>query len=700
MHIFPSKALHGSLRQRRGTLKRVFSFCCLVVPGLLPSALQAQTGQTTHRNPGNHAAVVERLNEKDIPVLPINDQQSATRSGRSLRSSSGSADLHNPAQGVAALRNTTAFAPFLHGVASGDPLPDRVIIWTRVSPDWTSEDPIEVTWRLSTEVSMTDIAAQGVYNTGPERDFTVKIDAQGLEPNTHYYYQFEAMGRKSLIGRTLTSSHGPLDRLRIAAVSCSDYRRGYFHAYAKLAERSDLSLILHLGDYFYEGGGGSNDRIHEPDAEIYRLQDYRTRYSQYRLDPDLQRVHQVHPFATIWDDHDIVVDALRDTCYRHNPVYGPYRDRKLAAVRAALEWLPIRDDPADSLRIWRSFPYGDMADIYMLDTRLYDRDRFATDAADPIYQSPDHRLIGPVQMEWLQNGLAGSGARWKVLGNQVMMGHFEAIEDEPLIFENWQGYTAEQNAFYQFLKDHEIENTVVLTGDFHISMALDLAPDPRKAENYNPANGDGSLAVEFLVPSVTGVNFDEGETFGFSSATQASFLINLGNKHIKWNELEGHGYVLLDLNAERAQAEFWHMADIRDPLNREEYPLQLWETLNGSQKVRPAQVLSEPIEGIAPLPPVDTVAPALYPENTLISVGPNPFSEEFSMVIWLPLPAELALTIYDAQGRRVADMPAQAWDAGNYRIVQGAQSWAAGTYIADLRMGSERKRIRLVKGRP
>ncbi|MBI1192171.1 MAG: phosphodiesterase [Bacteroidetes bacterium] len=593
----------------------------------------------------------------------------------------------------------TSFAPFLHGVASGDPLPDGVILWTRVTPESPSPEPIAVRWRMALTASMSPVLAEGSLLADAPRDYTVKVDVGGLLPNQHYYYQFEALGRKSVIGRTRTGTTGNLDRLRLAAVSCSDYRAGYFHAYAALAARNDVALILHLGDYFYEGGGGPDDRTHEPDAEIYRLQDYRARYSQYRLDPDLQRVHQVHPFSTIWDDHDIVVDALRDTSLRHDEEFGSYRDRKWAAIKAAYEWLPLREDPVDSLRIWRSLPYGDLAEVFLLDTRLYDRDRFASDASDPIYQSPDHRLIGPAQMAWLQSGLAASTGQWKVLANQVMMGHLSALEDDPIIFENWAGYTAERDALYNYLDDNNITNTVVVTGDFHVSMALDLAPNPRLPENYNPETGEGSLAVEFLVPSVTGENFDEGETYGFGSSASASFLISQANKHIKWSELDGHGYVLLDLNADRAQAEFWHMEDISNPDHTIENAVLLWESLNGTQRIQRSFTPSPPIEGMPPLPPLDTTALAPGNGNLLLSAGPNPFESSFSANLLLRAEASVQWSVYNAAGQRVAHAPAQTLASGNYLIRQTADTWTPGLYILDLGIDSERVQRKLWKGR-
>ncbi len=594
-------------------------------------------------------------------------------------------------------RTTTGEGPFRHGVASGDPLTDGVILWTRVTTPEPSPEPVPVSWSVALDPAFTLVVAEGQTVTGPERDFTVKVDVRGLAPNTTYWYQFRALNRRSLIGRTRTAPDGPLDRLRIAAVSCSDYRAGWFHAYRNLAERDDLALILHLGDYFYETGGGPEDRTHQPDAEIWRLQDYRARYAQYRMDADLQRAHQVHPFATIWDDHDIVVDALRDTSLRHDAAFGAYRDRKGAAVRAAMEWLPIREFPDDSLRIWRSFRYGDLAELFLLDTRLYDRDRFAVDAADPLYGDPDHRLLGPVQMDWLLDGLSASPARWKVLANQVMMGHLQALEDEPLIFENWGGYTAERDRLFGALLDGPIAGTVVLTGDFHVSMALELALDPRDPDLYDPATSAGAAGAEFLVPSVTGENFDEGETFGFSNAAQASFLISLGNEHIRWSELEGHGYVLLDLDEERALAEYWHLEDVTDPANPAETPVNQWRTRHGSNRVERAPAVAEPIAGFPPAPPLDTVAAPLTEAPVLLSAGPNPFADAVTFHLLLPAEAPVAVQAFRPGGALLLDAPAVPRGAGHHLLRLEAPGWGPGLYLLRFTVGDAVLTARVLK---
>jgi len=198
------------------------------------------------------------------------------------------------------------FKPFYHGVASGDPLSDRVIIWTRVTPE--AEGEVHGVWQIALDETMEQLVQSGAFTTGPERDYTVKVDVAGLQPNTRYYYRFEALDASSPVGRTKTAPAGETGQVKFAVVSCSNFEAGYFNAFARIADRDDVDAVLHLGDYIYEYepgryGDTTLGRLHLPPKELVGLQDYRTRYSQYRLDPDFQEAHRLHPFITVWDDH-------------------------------------------------------------------------------------------------------------------------------------------------------------------------------------------------------------------------------------------------------------------------------------------------------------------------------------------------------------------------------------------------------------
>ena len=280
---------------------------------------------------------------------------------------------------------------FSHGVASGDPLQDRVIIWSRVVPTDTSARKLKATWQVATDEGFNNIVASGEAGTGPAHDFTLKADATGLAPATDYFYRFNCEGVISPTGQTRTLPSSGTNPAKLAVVSCSNYPQGFFHVYREIAN-SDVNAVLQLGDYIYEypAGGYSNDtmtgeygRKVDPKGEVIALEDYWRRYALYRSDPDLQAVHAAHPFICVWDDHEIANDTWREGAQNHNEGEGEFEARKKAAVRAYHDWLPIRENPeGDQTRIYRSFDIGDLATLVMLDTRLVGR-------SEPLEYSED-----------------------------------------------------------------------------------------------------------------------------------------------------------------------------------------------------------------------------------------------------------------------------------------------------------------------
>ncbi len=595
-----------------------------------------------------------------------------------------------------------AQAPFYHGVASGDPLPDRVVIWTRVTPDDSMATTVPLTWEMATDLSFSNIVQTGSGNAEASRDFCIKIDVQNLQANTYYYFRFSALGKESVIGRTKTSPSGNRDQIRLGVVTCSDYRQGFFTALHNLSGRNDLDAILHLGDYIYEGGGGPPEREHDPNFEVYRLQDYRTRLSQYRLDSNLQRCHQVYPWINIWDDHDIVVDALTDTSYRHNATaYGPYQTRKQAAVQAFREWLPVRDPDMlqqDFYKNWRHLPYGDLLDLYMLDVRLYDRDRFAVDQNDTLFGHPDAKILGPEQLNWINGELQNSTARWKVLGNQLQMSQFQ-IGNVPLVFENWDGYPVERDKFFDNIINNSVDNMVVLTGDFHVSFANDVTPNPFNILDYNPITGAGAIGVEFIVPSVTGDNFDEGNDFGLGGAALASGLIQAGNWHTKFVELEGHGYVLLDLDSVRAQAEFWHMGDIDDPNNFSETLVATWVANDGENHLDQGSGASDPNTNVAPSPPSPVVVAQAeaYSPATILSLYPNPSERYVYLNYVLEKPGKTEIVLQDLNGRIVRTVLDKEQAPGNFLLEIDTEELPAGVYLLVIATNGQKVVRKLVR---
>jgi alkaline phosphatase D len=270
---------------------------------------------------------------------------------------------------------------FNHGVASGDPKQDRVVIWTRVSPEQSGDVPVR--WIVARNRELTDIVKTGVIAANSARDYTVKVDVTGLRPGAPYFYGFRAGASESTIGKTRTLPRGSAEVARIAVVSCSSFSHGFFNAYESLAERDDIDLVVHLGDYIYEYGinGYGGDvalqlgRVPAPEVECLRLSDYRARHAQYKTEAELQAAHAMAPWVVVWDDHEVANDTFATGAQNHNEGEGQFAARKQAALQAYYEWMPIRDPETGRAfeAINRSFDYGDLFSLIMLETRLLAR---------------------------------------------------------------------------------------------------------------------------------------------------------------------------------------------------------------------------------------------------------------------------------------------------------------------------------------
>ncbi|WP_336963081.1 alkaline phosphatase D family protein [Acinetobacter pittii] len=334
-----------------------------------------------------------------------------------------------------------AQADFVHGVASGDPLQDKVILWTRLTPVDLSA-PLKVTWEIATDDQFKQNLKTGTVQTNKTDDFTVKVDATGLQAGTTYYYRFRFGSKVSPVGQTKTLPV-TTNKVSFAVCSCSNYPAGYFYVYREIAKQN-VDVVIHLGDYIYEYGAdgyATEDaaklgRTLPPDnnKEILKLDDYRKRYALYRQDKDLQAVHQRHPFIVIWDDHELANDTWREGAENHQSNEGPFLERKLAALQTYFEWMPIRPvSSTDHLNIYRQFNFGSLVELTMLDTRIIARDKqleyadymtaagldaekFQADLTDP-----KRTLMGYTQRDWLVGKLKQSTATWNVVGQQVLM---------------------------------------------------------------------------------------------------------------------------------------------------------------------------------------------------------------------------------------------------------------------------------------
>ncbi|MEC9439978.1 MAG: alkaline phosphatase D family protein [Myxococcota bacterium] len=462
---------------------------------------------------------------------------------------------------------------FSHGVASGDPLTDAVILWTRVSPDDPAAE-VEIFWEMATDPELTELVAAGYLSTSASRDFTVKVDVAGLLPGTTYYYRFRSQDRDSNIGRTRTAPDEAqgMERMRFAVTSCSNFSGGYFHVYRQIANRHDLDLVIHLGDYIYEyasrtavfpakDGGEPVDRSHLPPVEILTLKDYRVRYAQYRTDEDLQEAHRQHVFVCVWDDHEAANDAYKDGAQNHSDDEGEWSLRKEAARQAYFEWMPVRAFPMQEGRLWRAFSFGGLVDLVMLDTRIWGRDEQV--GSKSASQDEERTLLGEDQQEWLFETLRTSTSKWRFLGQQVMMGQL-GTPTGPINFDQWDGYDVTRQMLFDLIQDEMIDNVVVLTGDIHTSWAIDLSKNPYDDEAYDPDSGEGALAVEFVTPSVTSPALEE---------VPVSIVERLArlNPHIKYFELTRRGYVIVDVTAERVQGAWFLLDRIDSPDFEEEF---------------------------------------------------------------------------------------------------------------------------------
>jgi alkaline phosphatase D len=460
---------------------------------------------------------------------------------------------------------------FRHGVASGDPLSDRVVIWTRVTSDGSS--PIPVRWHLVDAADPSRLERQGLAEAAPERDWTISADVAGLEPGRRYTYGFEALAERSVVGRTKTLPRDGVRHLRIAQVSCAKFNAGFFNAYARIAARDDIDVVLHLGDYIYEASntppasqtpGADIGRPFDPLHECKTLADYRRRYAQYRSDRDVQALHAAHAFIGAADDHELADGAWRDGATEHDEDRdGPWSSRVAQAFQAREEWLPIRrPDPADPSRTFRTVRFGDLADLFVIDTRTR-RDR---PVPPPEMFQADRSALGREQREWLFGELAGSRAVWRLLGNPSVLARTwndelpefvkRALLKVKLIdadghgpdHDQWDGYPAERRALLDHIRETGRANVVVLSGDVHVGMAIELTIDDE----------DDPVAVEFVNTSLTSQNLDD--KMGWQPLTRSLPVAEAyiaGMQHVHWADFDSHGYTLVDVTPERIVGEWW-----------------------------------------------------------------------------------------------------------------------------------------------
>ncbi|CAL9607474.1 Phospholipase D [Streptomyces sp. enrichment culture] len=497
---------------------------------------------------------------------------------------------------------------FLHGVASGDPLPDGILLWTRVTP--TPEavpgsglgPDVEVRWTVALDKAFTNVVAKGSVTATAASDHTVKADVRGLAPATDYWFRFSAGATDSPAARTRTApaASAAVANLRFGVVSCANWEAGYFSAYRHLAGRGDLDAWLHLGDYIYEYGTGEYGtrgtvvRPHVPAHEILTLADYRARHGRYKTDPDLQALHAVAPVVAIWDDHEIANDTWSGGSENHTEgAEGTWAARQAAAKRAYFEWMPVR--PAIAGTTYRRLRFGKLVDLSLLDLRSFRSQQVSV--GDGEVDDPERTLTGRAQLDWLKAGLTSSDTTWRLVGNSVMIAPFAVgslsadllkplakllgLPQEGLAInpDQWDGYTDDRRELLAHLRANAIRNTVFLTGDIHMAWANDV---PVNAGTY-PLSA--SAATEFVVTSVTSDNLDDLVKVpeGTVSAVAAP-VIRAANRHVHWVDTDRHGYGVLDITADRAQMDYYVLSD-RTEADATASWARSYRTRSGTQKV-------------------------------------------------------------------------------------------------------------------
>ncbi|WP_434452882.1 alkaline phosphatase D family protein [Lentzea sp. E54] len=458
--------------------------------------------------------------------------------------------------GVAGVTAFTAAAsarpgdPFTLGVASGDPAPDGVVLWTRLAVRPLAEDgrggmparPVEVEWQVADDERFTRIVRRGSTTARPEEGHSVHVELVGLEPGREYFYRFRALNHLSRTGRTRTAPPpGVLQvPLTMAFASCAQYEHGYFTAYRRLAE-DEPDLVLHLGDYTYEYESGihvapSGNVRHVEGPTTVALGDYRRRQAQYKTDPDLQAAHAVAPWAVVWDDHEIDNNWAGLLPDQPQPDFPA---RRAAAIQAFYENMPLRRSP----RLYRRIGWGSLATFHLLDTRQYRTDQACGDGLQlcPDRLAPERTMLGAAQEEWLFDGFRGSKARWDVLGQQVFFSQYDYIpgEVDKFLLDAWDGYVADRDRVVARFAD--VRNPVVLTGDVHAAWGAEVK------QRWNDPSSK-TLATELVTTSIT-AGGDGSEEY----AETPSWLRE--NPHVKYFN-NRRGYTLTRFTPDELRTDF------------------------------------------------------------------------------------------------------------------------------------------------
>jgi alkaline phosphatase D len=454
--------------------------------------------------------------------------------------------------------------PFTLGVASGDPLPDSVVLWTRLAPDPYTPDsgidrqPVTVDWELAGDERFTRGVRRGSVTAHPEFHHAVHVVPENLRPRTRYYYRFRVGRWTSPVGRTRTApaAGDSSGSLRFAAVSCQAYHDGYFTALRHLAREDDVDAVLHLGDYLYEyavdahGGDRADPSLNLPDAfnkETTTLEDYRLRYALYHRDPDLQAAHAAHPWIVTWDDHEVENNYADETPDGSPP--EAFLARRAAAYRAYYENLPLRppqQPSGSSLQLYRRLHFGRLAQLDILDGRQHRDDQSAGDGWQvPTDETgrPDRTMLGSAQERWLADGWKSSDAVWNLVPQQTVLSRRRdrTTGPYPLSMDAWDGYPAARRRFLDAARTAGVKNLAVLTGDVHVHYAMNIK------EDFDDS-GSRTAGVELVTTSVASGGDGVARPGDWQTFLDA-------NPHMKFYDGR-RGYVLVTLDRRRLRADY------------------------------------------------------------------------------------------------------------------------------------------------
>ncbi|XHX80802.1 MAG: alkaline phosphatase D family protein [Stenomitos frigidus ULC029] len=458
--------------------------------------------------------------------------------------------------------------PFSLGVASGNPLPNGVVLWTRLAPKPLNGGGmpaynVPVRWQVAADENMRRIVKSGTELAVPEFAHSVHVDVRGLQPGRTYWYQFKAGNEISPIGRTRTAParNERLDRLRFALANCQDWQNGYYTAYKHLAEE-DLDLVVHVGDYIYEYGPEPGGPRQHNGPEIVSLEDYRNRHALYKTDTNLQAAHAAFPWVVTWDDHEVennYASGISEVDGEPDQDPAVFLRRRAAAYQAYYEHMPLRKSSLPygaDLRLYRRLTYGDLAQFNVLDTRQYRSDQPCGDDLKPRCEAaldPNATLTGKAQERWLFQGLRQSPARWNILAQQVMFSQFD-FDARPGVqlfnVDQWDGYVAARNRILTVLEQQKVPNPIVLAGDIHSSWVHDIKRDFDKPESK-------TLGTEFVATSISS---------DFPSQFIAPVTAALSNNpHTKFFNGALRGYLRCDLNRKQWRSDYRVVSTIAAP---------------------------------------------------------------------------------------------------------------------------------------